>query len=212
MNCDRIARYYEVLERMSFGRHLERSRFAFLTETRTSRRAIVCGGGDGRFLARLLSSNPLVEVDFVDLSPRMVQLSERRVASMGLSFRERVSFRVGDVRDFALRPEGYDLIVTNYFFDFFTEQELSQLVSRLVGCASSRAQWIVSDFRVSDGPVGRVWTWAVIRSLYAAFRLTTGLRVTRLPRYVSALSKQGCLLRCEHTMFGGLLHSSLWTV
>ena len=54
MNCDGIARYYQVLEHLSFGRYLERRRFAFLGEAWTSRRAIVCGGGNGRFLARLL--------------------------------------------------------------------------------------------------------------------------------------------------------------
>jgi hypothetical protein len=96
MNCDGIARYYQVIENLSFGRYLERRRFAFLGEVRTSRRA-VGGGGDGRFLDRLLRVNSHVEVDFVDLSPKMVELAERRVAGMGRTCRERVRFRVRDV-------------------------------------------------------------------------------------------------------------------
>ncbi|MHB8502791.1 MAG: class I SAM-dependent methyltransferase [Candidatus Acidiferrales bacterium] len=210
MNCDGIARYYEMLEHLSFGRSLERSRFAFLGETRTSRRALLCGGGDGRFLARLLCASARVEVDFVDLSPKMIELAERRIAAMGRSFRERVRFRAGDVREFKPRPEGYDLIVTNFFLDCFTEQELAQVVACLANCAAPHVRWIVSDFREAHGPFGRIWTGAVIRSLYAAFRLTTGLRVTQLPCYAAALARRGYLLRCEETAFAGLLHSSLW--
>lgn len=210
MNCDGIARYYEVLELLSFGRSLERSRFVFLRETGTSQRAILCGGGDGRFLARLLGANSRVEVDFVDLSPKMIELAERRVAAMGRSFLERVRFHAGDIREFNPRPGAYDLIVTNFFLDCFTQQELAQVVARLAGCGAPQGRWIVSDFREADGPIGRMWTGAVIRSLYAAFRLTTGLRVTQMPDYQAALASRGYLLRCEVTAFGGLLHSSLW--
>lgn len=210
MNCDGIARYYEGFEHLSFGSNLERSRFAFLGEARTSRRAIVCGGGDGRFLARLLRVNSHVEVDFVDLSPKMVEVAERRVAGMGRTFRERVRFRVGDIREFEPRTDGYDLIVTHFFLDCFSERELAGIVACLGSWGVPDARWIVSDFREAVGPVGRLWTRAVIRGLYAAFRFTTGLRVTRLPNYAAALGREGYVQRCEETALGGLLHSSLW--
>ena len=210
MNCDGIAPYYELLEHISFGKYLERSRFVFFKEISASKRAIVCGGGDGRFLARLLRLNSRVEIDYVDLSQKMVRLAERRVVAMGRSFQERVRFCSGDVREFKPRPEGYDLIVTNFFLDCFTEKELSQIVTRLANFSAPRALWIVSDFRQANGLIGRAWTRAVIRCLYAAFRLTTGLRVTRLPDYASALARRGYLLRSERTALGGLLHSSIW--
>ena len=210
MNCDGIARYYQVLEHLSFGRYLERRRFAFLGEAWTSRRAIVCGGGNGRFLARLLRVNSRVEVDFVDLSPKMVELAERRVAGMGRTFRERVRFRVGDVWEFEPRTDGYDLIVTHFFLDCFSEPELAGIVACLGSWGVPDGRWIVSDFRQAEGPVGRLWTRAVIRGLYAAFRFTTGLRVTRLPNYAAALVREGYLQRCEEKALGGLLHSSLW--
>jgi SAM-dependent methyltransferase len=210
MNCDGIARYYERLERLSFGKSLEKTRFTFLGETHASHRAILCGGGDGRFLARLLCANPRVEVDFVDLSPKMVEVASRRIAPMGASFRDRVRFRTADVREFQPRPEGYDLIVTNFFLDCFSELELAKVVARLASSATPHALWILSDFREADGVLGRLWTGAVIRSLYAAFRMTTGLRVTSLPDYSSALARRGYLLRREERALGGLLFSSLW--
>jgi ubiquinone/menaquinone biosynthesis C-methylase UbiE len=210
MNCDRIARYYEAFEHLSFGRSLERSRFAFLGEASASRRAMLCGGGDGRFLARLLCENSSVEVDFVDLSPKMIQLAERRVAGLGRQFQQRVRFHCGDIREFKPRPEGYDLIVTHFFLDCFREQDLEQVVVRIANCGAPQGRWIVSDFHEADGLIGRIWTGAIIHSLYAAFRLTTGLRVSRLPDYAAALARKGYRLRSEERALGGLLHSSLW--
>jgi ubiquinone/menaquinone biosynthesis C-methylase UbiE len=210
MNCDGIARYYEMLEHISFGKRLEQTRFAFLGETRASQRAILCGGGDGRFLARLLRENPRVQVDYVDLSPKMAELAERRVASMGRAFRERVRFRVGDVREFEPHPGSYDLIVTHFFLDCFSEPELGELLGGLARCATPDARWIVSEFCEAEWPAGRIWSRAVIRALYAVFALTTGLKVARLPNYADALARAGYILRCEEKQFGGLLYSSLW--
>jgi ubiquinone/menaquinone biosynthesis C-methylase UbiE len=210
MNCDRIAPYYEILEHILFGRLLEHRRFAFLGEIRTSRRAIVCGGGDGRFLARLLRVNARVDVDFVDLSSTMVELAERRVTGMGRTFRKRVRFHAGDVRSFAAPADSYDLIVTHYFFDCFSNQELEDVVCRLARWGMPQARWIVSDFSEANGPIGRLWTRGVISGLYSAFRFTTGLKVTRLPEYKAALARRGYFLRFEEDVLAGLLHSSIW--
>jgi len=210
MNCDAIAPYYEVLEHLSFGRHLEQVRFAFLQETRASRRAIVCGGGDGRFLARLLRANPSVQVDFVDLSAKMIGLAEKRITGMGPAARRRVRFHAGDIREFAPGPVEYDLIVTHFFLDCFSDPELCDVVGSLADWAAPDVTWIVSDFRETQGPIGRIWTSGVTRGLYAAFRLTTGLRVTRLPQYLPAIAEAGFRLRHEEKALGGLLHSSVW--
>lgn len=210
MNCNELASYYEILEHLSFGKRLEERRFAFLGETRTSQRAIVCGGGDGRFLARLLRVNPTVRVDFVDLSPRMVELAEGRIAGMGRAVRARIRFHAGDIDAFEPRADGYDLIVTHFFLDCFSESEVVTVVSRLAHWATPAASWIVSEFREADGAIGRIWTQGVIRSLYLAFRFTTDLRVTRLPDYAGALSRAGFRLRHHELAMGGLLHSSVW--
>jgi SAM-dependent methyltransferase len=210
MNCDAIAPYYEALEHLSFGRRLEQMRFAFLQEARASRRAIVCGGGDGRFLARLLRANPAVQVDFVDLSSKMIEVAEKRITGMGWAARRRVRFHAGDIREFAPGPVEYDLIVSHFFLDCFSDAELADVVGSLADWAAPDVTWIVSDFRETQGPIGRIWTSGVTRGLYAAFRLTTGLRVTRLPKYLPAIAEAGFRLRHEENALGGLLHSSVW--
>jgi SAM-dependent methyltransferase len=209
MNCDRIGPYYQLLEYLCFGRSLERRRFAFLGETKGSQRAIVCGGGDGRFLARLLRVNARAQVDFVDLSPVMIDLAQRRIAGMGRTFCARVSFHVGDIREFQARPEGYDLIVTHFFLDCFSRSEIRSLVSYVAGWAAPGALWILSEFSEAEGPIGHIWTRAIISGLYAAFRLT-GLQLTRLSDYSAALLEAAFECKSVEYSRGGLLQSSLW--
>jgi ubiquinone/menaquinone biosynthesis C-methylase UbiE len=211
MNCDFIAPYYQTLEYASFGRSLERRRWAFLSAATHSRNALLCGGGDGRFLARLLRANSAVRVDFVDLSPKMVELAERRVTAMGRSFRARVRFHVADLRNFDPPRSPYDLVVTHFFLDCFTDAEVADLSVQLASWTAPRGQWIVSEFEQAPRRFANVWTSLVVHALYAAFRISTNLRVTRLPRYQEALTSAGFSLQRKEQALGGLLRSSLWS-
>jgi hypothetical protein len=47
--------------------------------------------------------------------------------------------------------------------------------------------------------------WALVRGLYLAFRVLTGLRVTRLPDYAAALEACGFELAAERRFLSGLL-------
>jgi SAM-dependent methyltransferase len=210
MNADWIARHYQFLEYLCFGGALEKRRFAFLTQARSSRYALLCGGGDGRFLEHLVRGNPEVYVDFVESSAKMVERAKGRIAAAGCDGRPRVRFYAADIRDFEPQQRAYDLIASHFFLDCFTDSEATVVVARLARWAAPGARWIISEFREAEGAVGRIWSRSVIRSLYFAFRLTTDLRVTQLPKYGVQLSKAGFYLRAEQTALGGLLTSTLW--
>jgi hypothetical protein len=210
MNCDAIAPFYEQVEHLCFGRRLEQARLSFLSETQTARRALICGGGDGRFLAQLLRTNPQVTVDFVDLSSTMIWIAKNRLHREAPSDFQRVTFHHGDIRSFTPLAGHYDLLVTHFFLDCFSDGELRAVIAKISSWATPHAMWIVSDFRESQGRIGQLWTKGITRCLYAAFRLTTGLRVTRLPKYIPALRDAGYHLRQQRILAAGLLHSSVW--
>jgi len=133
-DCDRLAPYYHLLETIAFGPTFQNARCAFLPEVASARYALLCGDGDGRFLARLLQTNPQVTVDFVDLSARMIQLAQQRAAALGPTHLERVQFFRQDVTEFVPTSSGtYDLVATHFFLDCFAQEEISQIVSRIVG-------------------------------------------------------------------------------
>ncbi len=203
---DRLARPYRWLEYLSFGPLLERCRFYRLPELIDARRALVLGDGDGRFLARLLKSNPQLRADAVDLSPAMMQLLNRRAAEAGAL--DRVTLHCVDAREFI--PAGsYDLVVTHFFLDCFTTDELRALVGRIRSHLTPGARWVASEFAIPSGAAS-LPARLIVGTLYLAFGLLTGLRIRQLPDHAAALRSAGLSLHARRCWLGGLLASELW--
>jgi SAM-dependent methyltransferase len=211
MNCDWIARFYRPLEYLSFGGALQACRAMYVRDVADCQRALVCGDGDGRFLAELLRTNRGICADFVDLSARMAGLAERRVAALGPEAAARARFHVADVREFNPRDgASYDLLTAHFFLDCFDDAEVTSITRRLASFARPGATLLLSDFRTPPRGIAHYIAAAIIRGLYGAFRVATGLRVKRLPNYEDALERAGFRKRHETLKLGGILAASLW--
>ena len=201
---DRIARAYRWLEYASLGTLLERTRECHIPRLRACRRALVLGDGDGRFTVRLLETAPNIHVEAVDLSGVMLALLRDRCAN----FADRLQTFQQDVRTF--RPHGQpDVIITHFFLDCLSQAEIDSVVGRLSPTLAPGTLWVVSDFRIPAGFLSGP-AWIYIRALYFAFRVLTGLRVTRLPDHGSALRRCGFTrIAVERKMFG-VLTAEVW--
>ena len=224
-NFDRIARAYRWLEYLTFGPLLERTRNHYLPHLHACRQALILGDGDGRFTARLLAENPTLQADAVDLSAKMLGLMRLRVPHpreapgpptgrtrpVGWSrvgFENQLRTHHTDARTFT-PTTAPDLVVTHFFLDCLTQREVETLIARLATTLQSNALWLVSDFRIPSGPL-RWPARAYVRTLYLAFRILTGLRVTHLPDHGTPLRRNGFVRISTCTRFFGLLTSELW--
>jgi spermidine synthase len=211
MNCDRVARLYQAAEYLTFGGALQAGRVMYLDQVADCRRALVCGDGDGRFLAALLRVNRTVRVDFVDLSAGMARLARKRVDALGAQASARTQFHAGDIRDFSGHDgENYDLVTAHFFLDCFNEVEIASVARGLASVMQPGATLLLSDFRIPPSGLPRHAAKTLVRGLYGAFRLATGLRVTRLPDYESSLERARFRKERETLTLGGLLAASLW--
>lgn len=207
-NFDKIAHPYRWLEYLTLGKALENCRLHFLPQLLDRRRALILGDGDGRFLAQLLKHNPGLRADAVDSSAVMLQLLRQRCEATSPNTDSRLCTYHQDALSFPLK-NSYDLIVTHFCLDCFTRAELDSLIGRIGPRLAPNALWLISEFRVPSGPM-RLPAQLLIRSLYLAFRLLTGLRTTRLPDHATPLKKSG-LTRISHQhRLAGLLTSELW--
>lgn len=193
-NFDRLARVYRFLEFGIFGHALWRRRVAYLHRLDNVKRVLMAGEGDGRFLAEFLRMNPYARVDYVDRSRKMLELARKR--SRG--HLDRVRFFHADLRELATLPDQYDAIVTHFFLDCFSESDLASVIAVMARSAVPGAFWVISEF--NEGPPG---SRLFIRALYLFFRVTAGLRTTRLPGHQQLLSATGFrLLASEKSLFG----------
>jgi SAM-dependent methyltransferase len=214
-NFDRMARPYRWLEYLTFGPYLERCRFHFLDRLETHRHALVLGDGDGRFTARLLAANPRITVDAVDSSAAMLRLLTQRLSGLGPSAGRRLRAIHSDA--LAFRPTGagpaltpYDLVVTHFFLDCLTGNELVSLLTNLQPHLAPKATWLVSEFALPEHQPAATLARIVIATLYRAFRILTNLKTQRLPCYASTLRQAGFSMTDSQSYLGGLLVAEIW--
>lgn len=208
-NFDRVATPYRWLEYASFGPYLERCRTAQLRQLDGAGRALLLGDGDGRFLARLLASNPLVTADVVDSSHAMLRLLDWRIGRMGEQARRRIRLHHADALSWT--PAGrYDLVISHFFLDCFFPGQIEQLLDRLLPHLDPRSRWVISEFCILPNAPASYFSAGIVGLLYRAFGLLTGLAVRELPDYAAALRSRGLTLAREEVFLGGLLKSQLW--
>jgi len=206
-NFDHLARIYRWMEYATFGPYLASCRFTFLSEVATCRRALVIGDGDGRFTAELLRVNRSVEIEAVDASQAMLDALLRHAGVQAA----RVNAYCVDVRNWRPVNAPYDLVVTHFFLDCLSTDEVCAMAKKLQDVLLWNARWIISEFTVPHSPLGRFVARPIVWLLYRAFRILTGLRVQCLPAYGDALESCGFSLLRTRTLLGGLVSGELWS-
>lgn len=206
---DALAPAYLALEKLTFGGLLHGCRTAHLDRLGACRKALVLGDGDGRFLADLLAAHPRVEADSLDISPGMIALARERAARV-TGGAGRARFFVADARTDSLPSSGYDLVVTNFFLDCFTRDELAGLVTKVAGACAPGALWVDGDFRLPAGGWERPAAKLALAGMYAFFRLATRLPARELLDPAPLLTAAGFRLLSEQTRLRGFLSARLW--
>lgn len=204
---DRLARAYRWMEYLSFGTALMRCRTEFISRLAGCRHALVIGDGDGRFTAKLLEANAEIKVDATDASQAML----RALCCRAGDHSDRVRTQVADARTWQPNDtESYDLIVTHFFLDCLTTGEAGALADRIRSAARPGALWVVSEFAVPRSVFGAIVARPLVRALYFAFGLLTGLGICELPDYASAMEAAGFRRIEKRSRICGLLMSELW--
>jgi len=208
-NFDRVARVYRWAEYLALGPLLQRARTYFLPQLGGTRHALVLGDGDGRFLEQLLLRNPNCEALAVDTSASMLEHLRRRCERSVPD----AAARLRVVQQSALTIEaapGTDLVVTHFILDCFSQSEVDRLADRLAARLAPGTLWVVSDFALPRSRMLRPLAAIYIRALYVAFRLLTGLKVSRLPDTEGAMLRAGLTRIERHNFLGGLIYTELW--
>ena len=207
-NFDRLAGLYRLLEFLAFGRDLERARFCLLETLANCRSILILGEGDGRGLARLVRISPQARIDCVDASSAMILLASRRLARTGAG--GRVNFVRADVFSLEFPPARYDAVVTFFFLDCFSSEQVARLIRRLQPSLLPGSRWLYADFAVPGRGWARLRARAWLSLLYAFFRWQTGLSARALPNSERLLLDQGWRPEKVVAWQGGMIRSSVY--
>ncbi len=210
MSFDRIAPHYRWMEAVLAGGKMQRCRVAWLDAVRDCRRVLVLGEGPGRFLECAVREMRGAEFVCVDASSAM--LERARAAMLRTGECARVHFIHAALPEWEPERADFDLIVTHFFLDCFSEPTLSRVVARLAAAASLKAdaRWLLSDFQIPARGAARFRARIVLALAYTFFRLTTRLPAKRLVAPDDALRENGFRLEHRRETDWGLLHSDVW--
>lgn len=210
MSFDSIAPAYRTLETIAFGGDLQRARVACLGEIETARRALIVGEGNGRFLCELLRVHPNVEIDCVDASGHMLELARRRVECRLPADSIGVRFLQQDITSWTPPESSYDLIVTHFFLDCFSEDRIAEVVNRLARAATPSATWLLADFCMPAGGLARIRARLWLSAMYRFFQFTAGIEAAELEDPSPFLRAAGFALASQHLFRSGMVKSELW--
>jgi ubiquinone/menaquinone biosynthesis C-methylase UbiE len=208
MNCDPLARTYRWLEYLRFGKTLEYCRCSMLPFLTTSRKALLLGDGDGRFLEAFARSNEAVAIDVLEKSLEMIQVANKRVKRSGVQ--DRVRFTAGDIITTLPPDKDYDLIASHFFFDVFTNAQVNGIIQQIGALANPSVVWLVSEFDLPAQGWRRVHAKLWLKIMYIFFGLTTGLENQSLPDWRTSLKNAGFGLHKRMALRGGFIVSELW--
>lgn len=206
MNFDRLAPFYQAMERLAAGRKLRRCREAFLGEIPEPQRVLLAGEGRGGFLRECLKRFPGTRFTVVDSSRTMLDLAKGRLSEEDL---KRVLFVHADLLDWS-SDEPFDLIATHFFLDCFGPQTLSAITGKLAAMATNDAVWLISDFQVANGRFSAIRSHWILWLLYRFFRITCKLEARTLTPPDAFIQSAG-FERWRRLEFDcGLLKSECW--
>lgn len=179
MSFDLVAPHYRWLETIAFGNALQHARTHLIDKIERPKRALILGEGNGRFLCQLLRVYPTLEVDCVDASNTMLQLTRRRVHRTFPESLPHVHFYCEDILKWSPQ-KSYDLLVTHFFLDCFPPNEVSLIVQKLANAAKPGAAWLIADFTIPQQRFARARARLLLRLMYTFFRAAAGISAREL--------------------------------
>jgi ubiquinone/menaquinone biosynthesis C-methylase UbiE len=204
---DRLAPIYDAATRLLLADRVHQSQVALLGELQPARRALLVGGGSGRFLGGLLAARLACDVLVLDVSRKMLERS--RSAAERRAPARRPELRLGGLERLGT-DERFDLVVTHCFLDLFDEPELGGVLARLDAALEPGGRWLFSDFAAfGSGAAQRAAQRALIASLYLFFRAACGIKARRLPDFDAGFARLGYRTVVERRLAGGLLRSAI---
>lgn len=167
-NFDRIAWCYDFLARLIFGKNLLAAQCHFVDRLKPDNSVLILGGGNGKIVSAIIKHSPTSRITFIDASAEMI----KRARQAGNS--PTVTWICGTEED--IPSEQYDVIITPFFLDMFSEQRLATIISILEKKLEDSGSWLVTDF------VAEAWWHRIyLRVMYRFFKITTAIEANTLP-------------------------------
>ncbi len=173
MSYDAVSFFYDALARLVFADAQMKAQESTLHHIRPGSRVLIAGGGSGWLLEAIgkihLSG---LSITYIDSSAKMIAHARRRDVA-----KNDVVFITSSIMDAQFEPGSFDVIITPFLFDNFTQSECDQAFTVLHHSLAAGGRWLFTDFRKTN----KIWHGLLLRSMYLFFRVLAGIHARQLP-------------------------------
>lgn len=195
---DRLAPIYGRISKLVFGNSISEAQVCFLSLINSHDRILILGGDSGEFLKLLLEKHPQARVDYIDLSPTMIELSKDKIRNPA-----NVNFITGTEKNIPDRT--YTVVITNFYLDLFPDKTLNAVIDVIKSHLAANATWLIADF-VSE----KTWHKLFLGTMYAFFKIVAGIEAGSLPDWQSTLTHAGLTEIDSKKFYRGFIKSSVY--
>jgi ubiquinone/menaquinone biosynthesis C-methylase UbiE len=201
----KIAPFYDFLAAIFSFDQIFRSQVCLLDSLPNEfGRALVVGGGTGRFLEELNQKKNIKEIVNLDSSSQMIAYSRKRLGAN----QENITHLCEDI--FCVKDLGsFDLICTHYVLDVFNDEDITVVMNLLDSCLHDEGYWLFSDFEIPSKGLNRVASIGITKMLYWFFFIATDLKTKKIPPVLDEFKKMRYTPVLEKYFISRIIHSAI---
>lgn len=195
-----IAPFYDQLAWFVFGNAIYKAQTSHLSCVQKHSRVLVLGGGTGKWLRELVRLNESCTIFYVEASSKMLDKAKEN-----LNDSDRIKFIHGTEDN--LRNEQFDIIITHFFLDMYTNLQLTQLTKKIKSLMNGKdARWLVADFENS-----KFWHVPFLTIMYYFFNVTNSISTRHLPNWNVIIEDNSFQCINATSYYGKFIRSRVYT-
>jgi len=174
-----IAPFYDRLCQLVYGQRVKNAQIESLKFIPANSSILIAGGGTGWILDEISKIYPSgLTITYIDISSKMIQLSKKRKICSNT-----IQFINDSIENTHLALQNYDVIITPFFLDCFSQISVPSIVKKLDNALKINALWLNIDFCLLDKQprFQKSWQQLMLKIMYTFFRSVCHIEATQLP-------------------------------
>jgi ubiquinone/menaquinone biosynthesis C-methylase UbiE len=191
-NFNNSAWFYDRLASLVYGKALVNAQLYLLQYIKPGSNILIVGGGTGWILEELTKLHPFgLHITYVEVSANMMALSRKRDTG-----KNEVAYINDAIENVSLSPD-FDVVITPFLFDNFTEQTLSIVFAHIHKSLKPGGLWLNADFQLT----GKWWQGFLLKSMFLFFKIVCGIEASKLPKITDYFTANSYAVVDEKTFF-----------
>jgi len=200
-NYNNSAWFYDGLARLVYGKALVNAQVYLLKHIPENAKILIVGGGTGWILDELTRIHPAgLQITYVEIAPNMMAQSKKR--NVG---NNQVTF-INDAIENADLPADFDIALTPFLLDNFTEENLSKVFSSIAVLLKPNALWLNTSFQLT----GKWWQQVLLKTMFVFFKVTCGIEASKLPEIDKCFEEEYFKLIEQESFFGEFIGARVY--